>query len=288
MKRTAMITTVVVFAAVSPVRAETAREIIQHFENQKLMALQEYLRANADAPDAMAATEAVIRGLIELGREQEAIPLLLKKYDSDARQPNVELATLFREVIAPLAQLYARAGQRDAGLVFLDRVQKQFADHADAARVTQAVSHFKELLGGPQIGERMEIKFTATDKREVDLAAMKGKVVLVDFWASWCGPCAREMQAVISAYEKYNTRGFEIIGISLDEERADMDKFIQARNMPWPQYFDGKGWGNELARRYGVTSIPATFLIGKDGKIAAKDLRGSQLSAKIEELLAAE
>jgi len=95
------------------------------------------------------------------------------------------------------------------------------------------------------------------------------------------------MPNVISAYEKFHDQGFEIVGISLDQQREALDQFLKTRKMPWPQYFDGKGWENEIARKHGITSIPATFLIGKDGAIAAKDLRGTKLTEKIAELIAA-
>jgi thiol-disulfide isomerase/thioredoxin len=131
----------------------------------------------------------------------------------------------------------------------------------------------------------LEIAFTDTQGNEFDLAKLKGKVVLVDFWATWCGPCVAEMPNVIAAYEKFHDKGFEIVGISLDQDKDSLLKFIEEQKMPWPQYFDGKGWENEIAGRYGIRGIPATFLVGKDGKIAASNLRGGALEAKLAELL---
>lgn len=118
------------------------------------------------------------------------------------------------------------------------------------------------------------------------LAAYKGKLVLVDFWATWCGPCVAELPNVIAAYEKYHDKGFEIVGISLDEDRAALDAFLKEHKMPWPQYFDGQGWKNKLGRQYGINSIPATFLLDREGKIIAKNLRGPALDKKLAELLA--
>ena len=123
------------------------------------------------------------------------------------------------------------------------------------------------------------------DGKPLSLSQYKDKVILVDFWASWCGPCVAEMPHVLDTYEKYHESGFEIIGISLDNSRKDFLDFMKKNGMTWRQYFDGKGWQNELARKYAVNSIPATFLLGPDGKIIAKNLRGSALEEAVKEAL---
>ena len=116
---------------------------------------------------------------------------------------------------------------------------------------------------------------------------MKGKVVLIDFWATWCGPCIAELPNVLKAYEEYNDKGFEIIGISLDNAK-DEDKlrtFVKDKKMTWPHAFDGQGWRNSLAKKFGISSIPATFLIGKDGKVVSTNLRGPALSKAVKKEL---
>jgi peroxiredoxin len=113
----------------------------------------------------------------------------------------------------------------------------------------------------------------------------KGKVVLVDFWATWCGPCVGELPNVLKTYEKYHSKGFEIVGISLDSDKTKLTSFMETKKMTWQQYFDGKGWGNKLAGKYGVGSIPATFLLDREGKIIAKNLRGEALEAEVGKIL---
>lgn len=145
-------------------------------------------------------------------------------------------------------------------------------------RVT-AKSH--PLLGKP-LGE---LKFTSTKGEQIDISQYKGKVVLVDFWAVWCGPCIGELPNVLDTYSKYHDDGFEIIGISLDRDRTRLEEFIEKRNMPWPQYFDGKGWKNEISTGFGIHSIPSTFLLDGQGIVRHVNLRGPALEQAVADVL---
>jgi thiol-disulfide isomerase/thioredoxin len=118
------------------------------------------------------------------------------------------------------------------------------------------------------VGDKPQLKFTATDGTKVDLDALKGKVVIVDFWATWCGPCMAEAPHMVELNDTYRPQGLQIIGISLDEDEGRMTTTAKQLGFDWPQYFDGKVWGNALLRKWGVDSIPRTFIIGPDGKIA--------------------
>jgi formylglycine-generating enzyme required for sulfatase activity/thiol-disulfide isomerase/thioredoxin len=136
-------------------------------------------------------------------------------------------------------------------------------------------------------GAPMDLKFTAVDGRTVDLATLRGKVVLVDFWASWCQPCLLEIPRVVEAYHKFHDKGFEIVGISFDRDKIALRRTTGQKRMTWPQYFDGKVWQNDYALKYGIHSIPTMWLIDKKGRVATTNGR-NDLAGQVEKLLAGE
>jgi peroxiredoxin len=121
--------------------------------------------------------------------------------------------------------------------------------------------------------------------KPIALASFKGKYVLIDFWASWCGPCRQENPNIVRTYQKFKDKNFEILGVSLDQDKTKWLKAIQDDQLTWAQVSDLKYWRNEVAVQYGVQSIPANFLLDKQGKIIAKGLRGSDLEQTLEKLL---
>ncbi len=109
------------------------------------------------------------------------------------------------------------------------------------------------------------LKFASLNGEQVNLANLKGKVVLIDFWATWCDPCLRAMPDLVKTYREYHDQGFEIIGISLDKNQSQLEQYMQDKGITWQQYYDGLGWSNKMAKRFGVRGIPHIVLIDKNG-----------------------
>lgn len=128
--------------------------------------------------------------------------------------------------------------------------------------------------------------FTMNDPegKPLQLSSLRGKVVMIDFWASWCGPCRRENPNVVKLYQQYHDKGFEILGVSLDQTKEEWVKAIQEDQLSWLHVSDLQYWQNSAARLYAVNSVPQTFLLDKDGKIIARGLRGENLASKLNEL----
>ena len=122
------------------------------------------------------------------------------------------------------------------------------------------------------------------DGNPVTLSSLYGKVLLVDFWAAWCGPCRAENPNVVLAYEKYHDKGFDVLGVSLDRSKDDWLEAVKKDNLNWTQVSDLKYWQNEAAALYGVSAIPSNFLLDKDGTILARNVRGEDLQKKLAEL----
>ena len=155
----------------------------------------------------------------------------------------------------------------------------EYIDLIDRVTILKSVA-----IGMPAV----DFALNDTTGNPIAISAFKGKFLLIDFWASWCGPCRRENPNVVKLYNDFSDKGFEIIGVSFDEDRGKWIKAIQDDELTWPHVSDLKGWGSAAGKLYAVKSIPATVLLDRDGNIVAKNLRGDALREKLEELYAVE
>ena len=154
-------------------------------------------------------------------------------------------------------------------------------DPAAAMDLQKQVENKKSFMIG---GQAPDFSQSSPEGEEVKLSDFRGKILLVDFWASWCGPCRRENPHVVELYKKYKEQGFEILGVSLDNKKDRWTNAITSDKLEWQHVSDLKGWKNEVAKLYSVTSIPHTILLDQEGKIIARNLRGASLERKLEEL----
>ncbi|MBL7933812.1 MAG: AhpC/TSA family protein [Bacteroidia bacterium] len=164
----------------------------------------------------------------------------------------------------------------------LGYVDKSLSDNSNYKAANQRV----ESMKGTMVG------YTATnfsqntpEGKKVSLSDFRGKYVLIDFWASWCRPCRMENPNVVAAYNRYKDKGFTVLGVSMDSNRDPWVAAIKQDNLTWTHVSDLKGWGNEVGKLYNVTGIPVNYLIDKEGKIVAKDLRGEALEQKLAEII---
>lgn len=168
----------------------------------------------------------------------------------------------------------------------MEAVAKRFEKENPSPKIVQAFIGYVKRLRGVAVGdEAPDFTLNSPEGDPVQLSGLRGKYVLIDFWASWCGPCRMENPNVVKMYNKYKDKGFAIYGVSLDKDMNAWTAAIKKDGLTWTHGSDLKYWNSAVAQLYGVSAIPATYLLDKEGKVIAKNLRGPSLEAKLSELL---
>jgi peroxiredoxin len=235
-----------------------------------------------------------IQAKLKDGKKTEAdLADELKEFDAILAKHKDEKTDDVAQVLYMKAMLYMQVLEDDEkGAALITQLKKDFPDTKAGKNADKVLESMEKQKEAKKIQKSLAEGTKFPDFEEKDLAGKplsianyKGKVVLIDFWATWCGPCVGELPNVLKAYEANHGKGFEIIGISLDSDEAKLKSFIEEKKMTWVQFFDGKGWGNKLAAKYGVNSIPATYLLDGEGKIIGKNLRGEALEQAVAKAL---
>jgi peroxiredoxin len=249
---------------------------------------------NAAAADLKALVSKV-NTKVQEGKKTEAdLAPELKEFDALLAKYKGEKTDEVAQIQLMEAMLYLQLlDNTDKGVQLIKQLKTDFPDSKPAQNADRILDSVKQQAAAKKIQSGLAEGSKFPDFSEKDtagkplaIANYKGKVVLLDFWATWCGPCVHELPNVIKTYDAYHKQGFEIIGISLDKDQEKLTSFTKEKNMTWVQYFDGLGWQNKLAVKYGVNSIPATYLLDGQGTIIGKDLRGEDLDKAVAKAVA--
>lgn len=220
-------------------------------------------------------------------QDEAKIESLRNDYMAMESQKNEALKQEIDKMDNSIAALYAvNFLDPEKDFPFFDKLAKHFEENLPNSKYTQQFVASVNGMRTLAVGEMApEIALPSPDGDTIALSSLRGKYVLIDFWAAWCRPCRIENPNVVRMYNKYNSKGFEVFGVSLDRNREDWVAAIESDGLDWAQVSDLQYFNSAAARLYNIQAIPATFLIGPDGKILAKNLRGAALEEKLAEVL---
>ncbi len=231
---------------------------------------KEYRKAKENDDEAGIARADSMYEVVE-AKKKELIIRFAKEHNSSVVSPYLILRNAWQFELPELEEVTVALDTNLSGSLY-------YEDLAERVEILKAVQIGQSAPGFSQ---------NDTTGNPLALSSLKGKVLLVDFWASWCGPCRTENPNVVEAWKKYQKKGFEVLGVSLDRNRDKWIEAIHKDDLTWNHVSDIQGWNNEAAKLYGVRSIPANVLIDQEGIIIARNLRGEDLMLKLKEVLGA-
>ncbi len=232
------------------------------------------------------ALAAQVETAVAAGRPEDAAPLVGRVATLLEAAPNdADLARTAAGLAVKLAEL---PGGEPAAAAAFETFLPLFetSDNPAVRDLAEQIGGTARRLSLP--GRPMKITGTLLSGEPFDQSTLAGKVVLVDFWATWCGPCVAEIANLRQEYDRWHDKGFEVVGVSLDEDRDTLERFVAAKKIPWPVLYEepqAAGWRHPLASYYGISGIPTVVLIGADGNVITLDARGKKLGAALERLL---
>ena len=250
----------------------TREETLAEMAKVKAKTKNKKVKATADYVDARSQLLTSGRGNAEAAEKADkSVDEFVAAYPKDERSAE----------LLGISGLFSHRGDDKKQLVLFKRILKDYPDTIWAKRVGASL----KLLEA--VGKPVDLSFDeAITGKHISLQKdLRGKIVVLDFWATWCGPCVAEMPKMKDLYKEFHPQGVEFIGVSLDQPKDQggldsLKKFVKDKEIPWPQYYQGNGWESEFSASWGINSIPALFVVGPDGKIVTAEGRG-----KLESLL---
>jgi peroxiredoxin len=236
-----------------------------------------------------------INAKLDAGKTQEIdFTNNLKEFDALLAKHKGARPEDLAQILLVKAQLYSDVfDEPEEALKLFERVKHDFPTVPIYGNTDEAIASLEAVVAKWKTWHSLAMgtkfpDFTATNiaGQPLSLAEYKDKLVLIDFWATWCPPCQAELPNLLKTYSKYHTQGFEIIGVSLDDNQQKLLAFTKNMNMLWPQTCDGQGWTGKLVAQYGVYRLPSTALINGQGIIIGQDLDGDELKQAVAKALA--
>jgi peroxiredoxin len=250
--------------------------------------------AAAETPEAaLKALVAAVSGKIAAGRGTEAgLAEEIARFDVLLQRYAGRKSDAVARILLMKAMLYVEVLEDyDRGWALLERLQREFAGSLVVKTLFPIIQRVEREMANAglqvlKVGETFPA-FSGQDLtgKAVALDKLRGRVVLVHVWATWHDRCLQELPHLVAAYRQHHERGFDIVSISLDEDRAALARVAGEQGLAWPQLFEGRRWDNRIVQEVGITNIPATYLLDRDGKIVARYLRGTALPAAVDRLM---
>lgn len=266
-----------IFAERGNLKKATIKGGVTERENQVRSALKYTIRKKSDS----------IQKLYRTGKVTDENRKLIGKLNNDVRKQSLDVDKQFIRnypdsyVSVAMLHLYNTTFEKEE----VHRLYDQLSNRMKNSKKGVEIKKFLDLPNTPDIGDTfIDFELPDTDGKKVKLSDFKGKITLIEFWASWCTPCRKANPKLITLYEKYKDDGFKILGVSLDNNEKHWKNAVVKDNLPWTNVSSLEGDKTEVSLIYGVNGIPDNFIIDEDGKIIAKTLRGKKLEKKLEEI----